>query len=95
MFATLILTLTPFLLNAVTGLIKTLPTFETLKYGTRRPILRLLAAGVSLVYVSLGLWLAPGSVSPDALTTVFTTVGLAFLAWLSSLGSYAAFFSKS
>ena len=93
MITALILASTPFIVNAMTGLIKMLPTFADMR-ASRKPVIRVVAAVVSLAYVSFGLWLEPGSVSSDMITTAVSTLGLAFVAWLSSLGSYAAFFSK-
>lgn len=94
MLTAIIFGITPFLVNAITGIIKSLPTFSDL-IVSRKPVVRTIAAVVSLVYVSLGLWLEPGSVSDDAITTATGTVGLAFVTWLSSLGSYHAFFDKN
>lgn len=94
MLTAIILAVTPFLVNAITGFVKMLPTFADLR-GSRKPVIRAIAAFVSLAYVALGLWLEPGSVSDDMLTTAIGTAGLAFITWLSSLGSYHAFFDKN
>ncbi len=93
MFSSLLVAFTPFIINGFTGLIKKLPAFSTLRVS-RRPVIRLLAGAISLVYVTLGVWLEPDSVSQSTLTTVVETTVLAFVAWMSSLGSYQAFFKE-
>ncbi|OGG65163.1 hypothetical protein A2Z56_02635 [Candidatus Kaiserbacteria bacterium RIFCSPHIGHO2_12_45_16] len=93
MLTALLISVTPFLVNAVTGLIKMLPSFASLR-ESRRPIIRLVAALASFGYVGLGLWIEPDLVSGDTLNAVIGTFGLTFITWLSSLGSYHAFFNK-
>jgi hypothetical protein len=93
MFTTILLAITPFVINAVTSLIKKLPTFESLRVS-RKPAIRLLAGVISLIYVGVGMWINPELVSEDMLTTSVQALGLAFVAWMSSLGSYQAFIKK-
>lgn len=93
MLTTLFLAISPFVVNAITGIVKNLPSFEEVRLS-RKPAVRMLAGFVSLVYVAVALWLAPDTVSDSMLSTALTTFGVAFVTWLSSLGSYHAFFDK-
>jgi hypothetical protein len=78
---------TPAIISTVTGLIKTLPTFEEAKTH-RRPLIRFLAAAVSLVYIIILFWMTGGDVDTVQIGELLTVMVGSFIAWLSSLGWY-------
>lgn len=93
MITAIILAVSPFIVNAVTNLLKSLPAFDTLR-SVRNFRIRALAGAISLVYVILGMWIAPDTITDGALDTAVTTFLVSFVTWISSLGSYQAFFSR-
>ena len=93
MITAVIMMLSPFIVNVVTQLIKRFPTFESIR-SSRKLAIRALAGLVSVVYVVFAMWVDPNSISDDVLANTFVTAGLAFVTWLSSLGSYHAFLKE-
>lgn len=94
MLSGLIIVLSPVFVTAITSVIKMLPEFATLT-SSRKPIIRLVAGVVSLVYVSVGIWLNPDLVNTEGvLDTVVADVLLAFVAWVGSIGTYHTFVEK-
>jgi len=93
MITAVIMTLSPFIVNVVTQLLKRLPTFDSIR-NSRNLAIRALAGLVSVVYVVFTMWVDPNSISDDVLANTFVTAGLAFVTWLASLGSYHAFLKE-
>ena len=93
MITAVIMMLSPFIVNVVTQLVKRLPTFESIN-NSRNLAIRALAGFISVVYVVFAMWVDPNSISDDVLANTFVTAGLAFVTWLSSLGSYHAFLKE-
>ncbi len=91
--ASLLLALSPFIVSAVTGWLKSLPPFTSLMDAARTPAVRVLAAVLAVVYVLLGAWMT-GNVDGAVLSTSLTGLEAALLAWLGSLGLFHAFFQK-
>lgn len=90
---TLIVALSPFITNALTGWMKSWSPFSGLTDEARKPVVRFLAAVLSLAYVMGGAWVT-GNVEGSMLSVSFQGVVVAFVAWLGSIGSYSAFFHK-
>lgn len=90
---TFILAISPFIVSALTGWIKTFPSFTNLSDSSRVPAVRALAAFISLAYTVIGFWIN-GGVDSSALMTVFAAFGYALVSWLGSLGVFHAFFAK-
>lgn len=80
-----IIVLTPFIISAVTGAIKMLPPIQSLTDSAQTPVIRAIAALVSILYVVLTFWLT-GSFDSTTFSTALVVVGASFMAWLSSLG---------
>lgn len=93
MITAVIMMLSPFIVNVVTQLVKRLPTFESIN-NSRNLAIRALAGFISVVYVVFAMWVDPNSISDDVLANTFVTAGLAFVTWLSSLGSYHTFLKE-
>jgi len=93
MFTAILVVVAPFMVNAITGLIKMLPTFSELRVS-RRPVIRMIAALVSFTYVVLGMWIDPSSISDTALVEAVSAVGLTVVAWFTSQVTYTQFFKK-
>jgi hypothetical protein len=90
----LLLMLSPFVVTALTGLIKSLPAFSNLADQARTPAVRVVAAGVTLLYVALGAWIT-GNVDSAALSTGVGGMETAVVVWVGSLGVFHAFFQKT
>lgn len=90
----LVIALSPFLSSAITGFLKMLPPFASLSQEARTPIIRVLGAIVSLVYVVVGMWIT-GGYSQDTITNEINTLVFALMSWLGSLGVFHAFFQKA
>lgn len=76
---------TPFVISAVTGLVKKLPAYSSLTDSATTVAVRTTAAVLALVYVLLAFW-ATGSFDQTTFGTALTVLGATFIAWLSSLG---------
>lgn len=90
----LILAFSPFVVAALTGLVKMLPLFASLSDAARKPGVRVLAAALSLLYVLFSAWIT-GSLNGDILYVSVQTLAVALMAWLGSLGVFHAFFQKA
>lgn len=86
----IIILITPFVISAVTGLVKMLPPVQSLSDMAQTPAIRAIAAILSLLYVVLTFWFT-GSFDNATFGTALVVLGATFMAWLSSLGFVHAF----
>ncbi len=93
MLDTILITLSPLITSALTGWVKGLPMFSNLSDAARTPVIRLLAAGISLAQALLTLWIT-GNADAGALDVAVNAFVLSLLSWLGSLGIFHAFFQK-
>lgn len=83
----MVVAISPAIISALTGAIKQFPTFSEAR-ASRRPLIRALAAFVSLMYIMIGYWLYGGDVDGMQVTELLGTIAASFVAWLASLGFY-------
>jgi len=83
----------PTIVTAITGFMKTLPSFTSLSDSSRTPAVRLLAAVIALVAVLIGEWVT-GFFDASAITVVVQTVFLTAATWVGSLGIFHGLFQK-
>lgn len=88
----LLIALAPFITSGIVGFVKNLPPFASLG-ASRTPAVRLLAAGVSVVYILAGLWVT-GAYDPNSLSAAIQLFDFSLLSWLGSLGIFHAFFQN-
>lgn len=87
MFSAIFVAITPFLVSGITQLVKQLPSFAEMRLA-RRPVIRVLAGVISLLYIMFTMWMNPEMTQGGALTDTLTALGLSVGAWLSSVGAY-------
>ncbi|MDQ0316392.1 hypothetical protein J2S73_002849 [Amorphus orientalis] len=83
----------PAIISFITGRLKKLPAISEMR-GSRRPLIRALAAGVSLVYICLTYWVGGGEFDDGLFITTLNTLAVSIIAWLSSLGWYHGFVKR-
>lgn len=89
----LLAVLVPSLVSALTGWLKSLPTFAEMSSSDRPFYVRLLAAGLAFVLVILTQW-TTGTFDANIIATALQTVALTAGAWVASLGIFHGIFQK-
>lgn len=90
----LALAASPFVISAITGLIKMFPPITALADVARTPIVRALAALISFAYVIATMYIT-GTVDSSLLSTALTALLVGIAPWLGSMGVFHAFFQKT
>lgn len=84
----------PAIVSALTGWLKSLPTFASLSSADRPAYVRFLAACLALIVVILGQWIT-GTFDVNIIASVLQTVALTFATWFGSLGIFHGVFQKT